>query len=310
MGRPRPARQITLTSLLVAITIALTVGWEILVLREFGAFASGITIVHWLLLVLGSAFFVAIITASILQTVWLVREIRNNQRQQAFIDAVTHELHTPLASLRLYADTLRKPGLDEEHRVEFASIMGEDLVRLQRTIDRVLEVARSDARRAPRETVDLTGLLAECVAEARERHGLGPDRVRLDAPPGARARGDVEQLRLAFRNLIENAIRYARERVEVDVRVRPVSARRIEVEVADQGVGIPRNALRRVFQRFQRLSLDGRAPRGLGLGLYIVRNVVRAHGGRVRAESEGPGRGSRFIVRLPGELEPHADPAG
>jgi signal transduction histidine kinase len=310
VGRPRPARQITLTSLLVTITVALTVGWEILVLREFGALVEGFTIVHWLLLVIGSIFFVAIITATILQTVWLVREIRTNQRQQAFIDAVTHELHTPLASLRLYVDTLRKPGLDDDHRIEFASIMGEDLVRLQRTIDRVLEVARSDARRPPRDRVDLSGLLAECVAEARERHGLAPERVRLHAPAGARTRGDTEQLRLAFRNLIENAIRYARDRVEVDVYVRPVSARRLEVEVADQGVGIPRTALQRIFQRFQRVSVDGRATRGLGLGLYIVRNVVRAHGGRVRAESEGPGTGSRFIVRLPGELDAHADPAG
>ncbi len=311
MGRPRPARQITLTTLLVAITIALTVGWEILVVREFRALVEGFTIVHWLLLVLGSLFFVAIITATILQTVWLVREIRTNQRQSDFIDAVTHELHTPLASLRLYVDTLAKPGLDDAHRVEFASIMSDDLDRLQRTIDRVLAAARSEARRSPPATVDLVSVLDECVQEARARHGLSPERVRLLAPARAEVRGDAEQLRLAFRNLIENAIRYAGERVDVDVRVRPGPGRRVEVEVADKGVGIPPSALGRIFQRFQRLPQSAaRGPRGLGLGLYIVRNVVRAHGGRVHAESEGPGTGSRFVVRLPGTLEEHAHPAG
>jgi signal transduction histidine kinase len=311
MGRPRPARQITLTTLLVAITVALTVGWEILVVREFRALMDGFTIVHWLLLILGSLFFVAIITATILQTVWLVREIKTNQRQSDFIDAVTHELHTPLASLRLYVDTLAKPDLDEAHRFEFASIMSDDLERLQRTIDRVLDAARSESRRPTQARVDLVRVLDECVREARARHGLGPDRVRLLAPVRAAVRGDAEQLRLAFRNLIENAIRYAGERVDVDVRVRAGPGRRVEVEVADQGVGIPPSALARIFQRFQRLPQSAaRGPRGLGLGLYIVRNVVKAHGGRVHAESEGPGTGSRFVVRLPGTLEEHAHPAG
>lgn len=304
MRRPRLATPISLTSVFVPIMLALTVGWEILVLREFKGLTDGWTGVHWALAILGSLFFAAIITWSILQTVWLVREIRTNQRQQNFIDTVSHELRTPLASLRLYVDTLRKPDLDPERRLEFTDIMNEDLERLQHTIDRVLDAARTEARRI-REPVDLIRLLEECIDEALERHDLEAKCVRLASPARARVRGDVEQLRLAFRNLIENAIRYGGEPIEVDVRVRAASGRRLEVEVADKGHGIPPFALRRIFQRFQRSAAESGlpVPRGLGLGLFIVRNVVRAHGGNVHAESDGVGTGSRFIVRLPGQLD-------
>ena len=300
---------ITLTTFLVAMAVTLTVGWQILVAREFGALVEGFAAIHWILVIVGSLFFALIITAAILQTVWLVGEMRTNQRQQSFIDAVTHELHTPLASLRLYLDTLLDKSLDDTRRREFLGIMSEDLDQLHRTIDQILSAARTE-RRASRQSVDLVKLLRECVAEARERHALDADAVRLELPRRASVRGDLEQLRVAFRNLIENAIRYARERVQIDIVIRASSARRLEVEVADAGVGIPASALGRIFQRFQRLSHEaGFSTRGLGLGLYIVRNVVRAHGGTVRAESEGTGSGSRFIVTLPGQLDGHAHPS-
>ena len=191
-------------------------------------------------MILGSLFFVTIITVAILQAVWLVREIRTNQRQQNFLDAVTHELHTPLTSLRLYVDTLQGKSLDEEQRGEFLDVMSDDIDRLQRTIDQILSAARTEARRNHRTPVDLGGLLGECVADARERHGLDEERLRLQVPALARVRGDLEQLRVAFRNLIENAIQYAGDRTRVEVRVRPASGRKLEVEVEDQGIGAAR----------------------------------------------------------------------
>jgi signal transduction histidine kinase len=306
---PRVSIPIALTAGIVAITIALTVGWQILVVREFEAFAEGFTPIHWLLVILGSVFFSLIITVLILQAVWLVREIRSNQRQQTFMDAVTHELHTPLASLRLYLDTLRGRSLPEERRDEFLEIMGEDLDRLQRTIDQILNAARTDLKRVLREPVDVSRLLGECASDARERFDLPEKAITLDVPAGARVKGDVEQLRVAVRNLIENAIRYAGGEVHVEIRVRPLSARKLEVEISDLGLGIPASALERVFQRFSRLPQDAvRTARGLGLGLYIVRNVARAHGGSVRAESEGEGKGSRFILTLPGHVDERTHP--
>jgi signal transduction histidine kinase len=301
---------ITLTVFLVTVTVALTVGWQILVVRERISFTEGFSAVHWVLVCLGSVFFVLIIAVAILQAVWLVREIRTNQRQQNFIDAVTHELHTPLASLRLYLDTLRGKSLDEDRRQEFFAIMADDLETLERTIDQILRAART-AGRAHNSPVDLSALLAACVDEVRERHGLGAGDVSLGLPGRAWVRGDVEQLRVAFRNLLENAVRYGGSSVKVDVRLRSISARKLEIAVADQGLGIPPTALHGLFQRFKRLTHEGARPtRGLGLGLYIVRNVIRAHRGEVHAESDGAGRGSRFVVTLPGQLDEAAHPAG
>lgn len=307
---PRVSVPIALTATIVAMTIALTVGWQILVARESEALTEGFTPVHWTLVIAGSLFFALIITVLILQAVWLVREIRSNQRQQNFMDAVTHELHTPLASLRLYLDTLRGRDLPPDRKGEFLEIMADDLERLQRTIDQILSAARTDPKHTAREPVDLGRLLAECAGDARERFALPEGAIALEVPPGARARGDTEQLRVAFRNLIDNAIRYAGGEVHVDVRVRPVSARRLELEFADRGVGIPASARDRVFQRFSRLQQEAvRTARGLGLGLYIVRNVARAHGGSVRVESEGEGKGSRFILTLPGNVGERTHPA-
>lgn len=301
---------IALTVLLVAVTIALTVGWQILVVRERISFAEGFRAIHWVLVALGSVFFVLIITVAVLQAVWLVREMRTNQRQQNFIDAVTHELHTPLASLRLYLDTLRGKPLDEDRRQEFFAIMADDLERLERTIDQILRAART-AGRVHDAPVDLSALLAACVDDVRRGHALGADAVSLGLPGRAWVRGDVEQLRVAFRNLLENAVRYGGSTVRVDVGLRAVSARTIEVAVADHGLGIPSSALRAVFQRFHRLTHEGARPvRGLGLGLSIVRNVIRAHRGEVYAESEGVGRGTRFVVTLPGRIDAASHPAG
>jgi signal transduction histidine kinase len=302
MARPRISVPITLTSALVAISVALTVGWEILVAREFRALVGGFTAVHWLLVVVGAVLFAGIIAASILQTVWLVQEIRTGQRQRSFIDAVTHELHTPLTALRLYLETLQ--GLpsgqaDEAKREEFLGIMGQELDRLERTVGHILRAARSEEAKLRRDRVALGPLLEECVREVCERHGLEEKAIRVSGVGGLQVRGDAEHLRLAFRNLLENSVRYAGEKVRVDVTVRPTTRRRVEIELADRGVGIGESDLERIFERFQRLSPAVlRARRGLGLGLYVVRSVVRQHKGSVHAESAGPGKGSRFIVTL------------
>lgn len=310
MRSPHISIPITLTAALAVVATALSIVWPVLVAREVAALTGGFSVYLWGLVVVGSLLFAAIVGWMILQLVWLVREIRTNQRQQNFIDAVTHELHTPMASLQLYLDTLRSQTVDPRQRDEFLGIMSEDLARLQRTIDQILHSARSDVRKKWRTWVELVPLLEDCIEDARERHGLGAEAVHLAAPPDAQVRGDATQLRVVFRNLIENAVRYSGEKLRIDITVRPHSARKIEIEVADQGVGIAPFELSKVFQRFQRIPRDGFSARGLGLGLYIVRNIVRSHGGTVRAESEGAGAGTRFVVVLPGLLHGPAHPAG
>ncbi len=305
MRAPRVSVPIGLTFAVVTLAVALTVAWQILVVRH----AEQLSAAHWSLVIGGSIFFAVIITTAILQAVWLVGEIRTNQRQRDFIDAVTHELHTPLASLQLYLDTLRDQELPPAARAEFLEIMGDDLSRLRRTIDQILSAARTEVRRG-RRAFDLSGLLRECALDAIERHKLDPASIRLALPGHARVRGDVDQLRIAFKNLLDNAVRYRGGRLEVSLALRALPGRKLEIEVADRGIGIAPSALGRLFQRFQRLSTDAIGQRGLGLGLFIVRNIVRAHGGSVRAESEGQGQGSRFLITLPGQLDETAHPAG
>jgi signal transduction histidine kinase len=232
---------------------------------------------------------------------WLVREIGLNQRQQAFLDAVTHEMKTPLASLGLYLDTLERHDPERERRREFLLRMRGDVERLDHTVAQVLAAARSEEyrRRARIERVPLASLLSSCIGEIREFHRLPAHAIRLEVNGGDAVRGDPAELQMVFRNLLENAVKYSDEPVEVTVRVGSGDDGRVRVEIADRGIGIPSRELRRIFQRFYRVGRDvQRTAAGLGLGLFIVRNLVRRQGGRVVARSEGFGQGSRFLVTL------------
>lgn len=314
---------LTLGIVLVVLALTLAVAWNVIVVSDLGPVAERLSALHWTLLVAGSLFFAALIAGLLLLCVWLVREMRQSQRQQAFLDAVTHEMKTPLASLRLYVETLalRDPG--PERRAEFLGRMREDIERLERTVVQVLAAARAAAwtRRPHREPVAVAELLDACVRELVERYRLPPGAVRLEVEGRPAALGQPDELALVFRNLIDNAVKYSGP--EVDVRVRVVDApdgSGVWVEIEDRGVGIPRGELRRIFQPFYRAGLDvQRRVAGLGLGLFIVRWLVQRQGGRVEARSEGPGRGSRFVVSLrsappvreaPLALEAHAPRPG
>jgi len=286
---------------LAVLALTLAVAWNVVVVSDLGPVAERLSALHWALLVAGSLFFAALIAGLLLLSAWLVREMRHSQRQQAFLDAVTHEMKTPLASLRLYLDTLgmRDPG--PELRAEFLGRMREDVERLERTVVHVLAAARAAAwtRRPHREPVALGPMLEACVREVRERYRLPPEAVRLEVERGAVALGQSDELALAFGNLIDNAVKYSGPDVEVRVRAAPAGDGAVRVEIEDRGVGIPPGELRRIFLPFYRAGLDvQRRVAGLGLGLFIVRWIVQRHGGRVKAHSEGPGHGSHFTVSL------------
>jgi signal transduction histidine kinase len=273
----------------------------VLLVGDVRPVAEGVTTLHWVLIVLGSAFFVLLIVGLVGLCAWLVREMRFNQRQQAFLDAVTHEMKTPLASLRLALDTLARRDPPPERRNAFLSMMEEDVERLDRTVRQVLAAARAEGeRRKPLSgCVELGRLLEESIAEIRETHQLGAGAIRLESDASAVVRGDEAELGLVFRNLLENAVKYSEPPVDVRVEVTDTGDHRVRVQIADQGIGIPPRELRKIFRRFYRVGRDmQRTASGLGLGLFIVRDLVRRHGGRIEAQSEGAGRGSRFVVTL------------
>jgi len=286
---------LTLGIVLLVLVLCLAVGWQILI------WDRGLQDLDWVFLVLGAICFLLIVVGLVWLCVWLVREIGVNQRQRAFLDAVTHEMKTPLASLRLYLDTLDRRDPDRERRLEFMGRMREDLERLDQTVEQVLSAARAEESRsrAKLDAVALPELLSECIADVRKSHRLPEDAVRLDLDSRSPVRGDAAELSVVFRNLLENAIRYSDAPVEVNVSVRGGEDGRVDVEIADRGIGIPRRELHKIFQRFYRVGRDvQRTAAGLGLGLYIVRSLVRRQGGRVVARSEGWGQGSRFVVTL------------
>jgi signal transduction histidine kinase len=296
---------LTIGIVLAVLLVTLAVGWQVLLWSDVAPPVSplhdGLSTRDWVLWILGSTFFALVLIGLVWLCAWLVREMRVNQSQRAFLDAVTHEMKTPLASFRLYLDTLGRHDLPPEKRGEFIDHMREDLDRLDGTIDQVLAAARADerGRSARREPVDVLGVLGECVVRVRERHQLPPEAVRLEGGAGTLVRGDRNELELIFRNLLENAVKYSEDPVEVQVRLRTASDTRVAVEIVDRGIGIPQGELSKIFQRFYRARRDvQRKASGLGLGLFIVGNLVRRQGGRIEARSEGAGRGSRFVVTL------------
>ena len=278
---------------LVAAAVALNVGWILLHWRQVA------------LLVLGVVFFSLIITGLVLNTTFLIREIRRNEQHDAFINAVTHELKTPIASIRLYLETLKTRDVGEERRREFYDVMLADSDRLLHTVEQVLRAGRLADKQRPAgmTVVDLAETVRECLDLTRLRHNLGGDSLRyvetLDAG-GARVAGDPEELRAVFTNLLDNAVKYSDQEVSISVELATLDERRVAVRVADRGIGIPRSQLKRIFKRFYRVQGSFmRRFKGTGLGLFIVRSIVEKHGGRVYAESAGLGRGSTFTIQLP-----------
>lgn len=285
----------------IAFFIALGIGLISVIVLQY----IGWVLLNWrtgVLLFFGALVLIAIISGIVLNTTFLVREIRRNAQHDAFINAVTHELKTPVTSIRLYLETLLTRNVEEAKREEFYRVMLEDSGRLLSTIEQVLRTGRIGASSRPltSSTIDLNGLVEECVAKARALHNLEPESLKYQATNGIKIQGDLEEVRAAVSNLIDNAVKYSGKDVRVVIEASKSDNDHVSVRVKDQGIGIPKNELKRIFKRFYRIP-DPIAARlkGTGLGLYIVRSVAKRHGGRAWAESEGVGRGSTFVLQLP-----------
>ena len=281
---------ITLGACLVVIAILLYVGWVLLSWR------TGI------LLLLGVLLLSVMIAGVVLNTIFLVREIRRNEQHDAFINAVTHELKTPVASIRLYLETLQKRSVDEAKRQEFYRIMLEDSERLLSTIEQVLRTGRAGAssRKLNLSVFDLGGLVEVCVSRVRTLHHLNPAAIEFRRTGPVSIRADMEEVQAAIANLIDNAVKYSGAEVHIQVEMESVDGKYVAVRVRDQGAGIAKGELKQIFKRFYRVpGVHGARVKGTGLGLYIVRSVAKRHGGRVWAESDGPGQGSTFVLQLP-----------
>jgi two-component system sensor histidine kinase SenX3 len=279
--------------ILAAVAVSVGFGWIILNWRQD------------LKVVFGIIFFGAITTGLILNTSFLVREIRRNEQHDSFINAVTHELKTPIASIRLYLQTLQRHDVDEAKRREFYQSMLEDTNRLLGTVEQVLKAGEAGHKGRTRQVpLDFGKLVRECVEVTRARYQLKTDLVRFEqrADNGFRpvVKGDAEELRTAVSNLLDNAVKYSTRGVDILVRLETSDEKHVTLSVQDHGVGIPAEELKRIFRRFYRVPNRAmKSVKGTGLGLFIVRSIVGKHGGRVFAQSEGEGRGTTVFLELP-----------
>ena len=289
---------LTLGVCLAAAAFAVGSGWIILNWRE------GIKVF------LGIIFFGAIVAGLVLNTIFLVREIRRNEQHDSFINAVTHELKTPITSIRLYLQTLQRRDVEEAQRREFYEFMLQDTDRLQYTVEQVLKAGEAAQKKSPqqRSPVEFNTLVRECMELARVRHHLQPADLdyressssSVQNGNGACVPGDPEELRTAVSNLLDNAVKYSPDGVHISVELDASDEQRVVLRVRDRGVGIPEQELKRIFKRFYRVAHRSLSQvKGTGLGLFIVRSIARKHGGRVFAQSEGAGKGTTVTLELP-----------
>jgi two-component system sensor histidine kinase SenX3 len=284
---------ITLGVLLVGLAVTLNIGWIVLNERTVA------------LAVLGIILFALLIAGVVLNTVFLVREVRRNERQDSFLNAVTHELKTPIASIRLYLETLQRHPVDEAKRQQFYANMLADSDRLLATVEQVLKAGQlgQRIRQQSRTLIDLEPLVTDCIATTLQRHHLPKESIHLEPVSGnvhLRVMGIPEDIRIAILNVLDNAVKYSPEGVHIRCTLSITHYTWASLRITDTGIGLPPNQHKRIFHRFYRVP--GRNMlriKGTGLGLFLVRSIARQHGGNVTASSPGLNQGTTITLTLP-----------
>jgi signal transduction histidine kinase len=274
------------------LAVALNVGWILLNLTEV------------VVLVLGIVFFALIITGLILNTIFLVREIRRSEQHDAFLNSVTHELKTPIASIKLYLETLKSREVSPEKRAEFYDVMLSDSNRLLHTVEQVLAAGRAGEKKRQMnvENVDVSSVLYRASQIVRSRYNLDDNILRITDPADdLLVLGDEADLITVFVNLLDNAVKYSGDDRKISVRLKKTALNnKVDIFIRDNGLGIPQDELKRIFKRFYRVpNASAKETKGTGLGLAIVRTIVKKHGGKISVDSKGENRGTTFVVQLP-----------
>lgn len=292
---------ITLGVVMIVLLVVITIVWVVVTgnIRSWGVLAAG-TILLGLVLV-GVVFYLQL----------SIKEIRLNQRQLNFMDSVTHELKSPIASLKLCVQTLSRRQVTQQEEADFHRFMLEDLDRLDRLINQILDAARLDhaPTSQPVEDVPLAPLIKKVAESTCLQYRMPPETIRIQIGPAV-VRGRSIDVEMLFRNLIDNAVKFSGEQAHIEVASSSDSAGRIVTRVSDNGPGIPANLRRKIFGRFVRLGSElERSQVGTGLGLFIVRNLVRRMKGTITVRSRGSVPGTIFEVTLPGQLRAAQDSA-
>jgi signal transduction histidine kinase len=291
---------ILLGVVLIGSIIALGVGWVLVSIAA--ALGSENAAFYYAVLGVGVALLVLVLVGVIVYLALTVKAIALSQRQSNFIDSVTHELKSPLASLKLYLQTLTRRPVSPEQQADFHRFMLQDVERLDTLIDHLLDAAKTLQRRPAQatETAALEPVLVRARANAVRRYGVPESTVRLDCDAGLRVRGREADLEIVFRNLVDNAVKYSLPEPIVEVTAQAAAQGRVVVLVSDNGPGIPISQRTNVFRRFTRLGSElERSTPGTGLGLFLVRSLVKQLRGKVTVRGRLPDRGTIMEVEIP-----------
>jgi signal transduction histidine kinase len=259
----------------------------------------------WSALALGTVLFALALVGLVVYMILTIKEIHLNQRQSNFVDSVTHELKSPIASLKLYLETLLLREVPPPEQKSFYRYMVQDLNRLDELITQLLEIGRLDeiVSLYDDEEVEMEPLLQQCASAACAHYQQPTETITLNVQPSV-VRGRSMALEMIFRNLLDNAVKYGADEPKVDVEV-TASGGRVIARVADNGAGVPLDDRNKVFQLFFRGGSElERKRKGTGLGLYIVHTLVRKLKGRVSVHGRGKLPGAVFEVELPGRALP------
>jgi signal transduction histidine kinase len=291
---------ITLGVVMIVLVVVLLAVW--ISGNVLFAETAGWGAIFWAFLATGAVLLAGVLAGVIAYLTLTVKAFNLNRRQSNFIDAVTHELKSPIASLKLYLQTMTRRTVDEQQQQDFHQIMLEDVERLDLLINHLLDAARIDrgSETASKEPIRLDQLLEQCGTATCVRYRLPKETIAIDSPE-ITLRSQLIQLEILFRNLIDNAVKYAGSPPSVEIQVHPQPDQKVTVSIIDNGPGIPPHLRRKVFGRFIRLGNElERSTPGTGLGLYLVRNVVKSVGGSIRVQDREGGPGTEFEVTLDG----------
>lgn len=283
---------LTLSVSLMLINLTLMIGWIIVLARQSS----------WGTLTIGTVAFALVICGLTFYMVLTLKERQVNRRQVNFVDSVTHELKSPIASLRLYLETLEMRDLDEPKRKEFYQVMERELERLDGLIEQLLQVASLDAigENSQIEKVAIDKLIHDCSQATATRYRLDFETsFVLDLVPCKVACSPIV-LEMVIGNLLDNAYKYGGNPAVVEVSMERLKNNRVKIQFKDNGEGVPPEIRKRIFKLFYRAGDElHRRQKGTGIGLYIVHTLVRKLKGKIKVLGRNDQNGTIFQLELP-----------
>lgn len=228
-------------------------------------------------------------------------QLKLNNLYDNFIANITHELKSPLSSIQLYLETLKARDVPAQKRIEFIELMTKDANRLQNLINSILEISMLEQKKISHNyhVYDADDLFEKLINESTEQFNLAPGVIKIEGRAGCNCAVDKNALKIVFDNLIDNSIKYSTGNIKILIRISS-RLKTFIVEFTDNGIGIPSLELKKIFSKFYRIN-DKNIPsvKGTGLGLYWVREILKNHGGKITAVSEGEKMGTTFKIELP-----------